>query len=738
MKKYVAMFFLSILWSAYAVAQRPMEYTLHSAETGNVNGTAPVVMGLTATTLQVVIADAWDGTLTFTVSIDKSNYTNVLCRNLANGNVSATATANGTYLCPIVGANLFRAPITGRTVGSVTVTAQHTGPGADANVISLTTGTGASDLGKAEDAAHTSGDTGVAAFGVRNDTHTTAFSGTNGDYTPLGVDSSGKLGVRGTFAEDAASTDADLGLQILAVRQATPANSSGTDGDYEPLKIDTGYLWVRDRSILLDDAPFTAATSAVQPMAGVFDDTAPDSVDEGDAGAVRMSANRNLYATIRDAAGNERGANVNASNAVLVAQTGELPAGTQNIGDVDVVSVVPGTGATNLGKAEDAVHSTGDVGIMALTVRQDTAAALGGTDGDYQPIVTDGSGRVHVNVGVFPDNEPFNVAQINGVTPLMGNGVTGTGSQRVTIASDNTAFSVNIGTFPDNEPFNVAQFGGSAVVTGTGVGGAGIPRVTISSDSSLAANQSTNVAQINGVTPLMGSGATGTGSPRISIATDANVVDTELPAAAALADGASNPTSPTIGADVLLYNGSTWDRQRSGSATSTQPHYGAGLVHRAGGAFTFLASTSHTATTVLSAQTGLGGFNTLVVTWDVTAAERDSADETYDLYVTCGDGVSVWDVAHFPQIITTGAKRYTTFIHGNLLNQNVTTAVPGVAANDPGTFKTDTTGADQGKRTLAAGTIRHGALGDRCGADIVIAGTIVTGITHNLTFTAKP
>lgn len=35
-----------------------------------------------------------------------------------------------------------------------------------------------------------------------------------------------------------------------------------------------------------------------------------------------------------------------------------------------------------------------------------------------------------------------NTSQINGVTPLMGNGVTGTGSQRVTIASDNTAFNV--------------------------------------------------------------------------------------------------------------------------------------------------------------------------------------------------------------------------------------------------------------------------------------------------------
>lgn len=43
----------------------------------------------------------------------------------------------------------------------------------------------------------------------------------------------------------------------------------------------------------------------------------------------------------------------------------------------------------------------------------------------------------------LPANQSVNVSQINGVTPLMGNGGTGTGSPRVTIASDNTAFSVN-------------------------------------------------------------------------------------------------------------------------------------------------------------------------------------------------------------------------------------------------------------------------------------------------------
>jgi hypothetical protein len=48
----------------------------------------------------------------------------------------------------------------------------------------------------------------------------------------------------------------------------------------------------------------------------------------------------------------------------------------------------------------------------------------------------------------LPANQSVNVSQINGVTPLMGNGATGTGSHRVTIASDNTAFAVNAQVTP--------------------------------------------------------------------------------------------------------------------------------------------------------------------------------------------------------------------------------------------------------------------------------------------------
>ena len=60
---------------------------------------------------------------------------------------------------------------------------------------------------------------------------------------------------------------------------------------------------------------------------------------------------------------------------------------------VDVKRVVPGTGATNLGKAEDAAHASGDTGVMDLGVRNDALAALTNADGDYTPKATVADGR---------------------------------------------------------------------------------------------------------------------------------------------------------------------------------------------------------------------------------------------------------------------------------------------------------------------------------------------------------
>ncbi len=67
--------------------------------------------------------------------------------------------------------------------------------------------------------------------------------------------------------------------------------------------------------------------------------------------------------------------------------------GTTNA--VNVKAIVPGVAATSLGKAEDAAHTSGDVGVMALAVRKDAAVALG-VDGDYAPLEVDASGRLHI------------------------------------------------------------------------------------------------------------------------------------------------------------------------------------------------------------------------------------------------------------------------------------------------------------------------------------------------------
>lgn len=71
--------------------------------------------------------------------------------------------------------------------------------------------------------------------------------------------------------------------------------------------------------------------------------------------------------------------------------------GSATIGSITSIttSVVPGTAATNLGKAEDAAHATTHTGVFALGVRNDAAAtSFTSDDGDYSPIATDIKGAI--------------------------------------------------------------------------------------------------------------------------------------------------------------------------------------------------------------------------------------------------------------------------------------------------------------------------------------------------------
>jgi hypothetical protein len=68
------------------------------------------------------------------------------------------------------------------------------------------------------------------------------------------------------------------------------------------------------------------------------------------------------------------------------APTTFLPIGTINIGSA-------GTAASNLGKAEDATHASGDVGVMMLGVRAGTPSAVTSAAGDYGYVALTNEGK---------------------------------------------------------------------------------------------------------------------------------------------------------------------------------------------------------------------------------------------------------------------------------------------------------------------------------------------------------
>jgi hypothetical protein len=100
-------------------------------------------------------------------------------------------------------------------------------------------------------------------------------------------------------AVDSAIGATDTGVAALAVRDDALSTLTPADGDYTHLRVDsTGAQWVRVTNGiagLVDDAAFTPATSEVLPIGFQADETAPDSVDEGDIGCPRMSLDRKQY-----------------------------------------------------------------------------------------------------------------------------------------------------------------------------------------------------------------------------------------------------------------------------------------------------------------------------------------------------------------------------------------------------------------------------------------------------------
>lgn len=307
--------------------------------------------------------------------------------------------------------------------------------------VNIVAGAAAGGTSSTDDAAFTAAaGAGTPAMGF-----VTSDSVDSGDVGVLGMlanrqlkvtlfDSGGsELSVGGgtQYTEDAAATANPVGNALNLIRDDARGGSlTTTDGDNVAARgTNAGELYVKH----VDAIPITdnsgsltvdnGGTFAVQDSAAEASLSVIDDWDESDRAKVNPIVGQAGVAAGSGTVGTTTQRVVLATDVALPAGTnaiGKLAANSGvDIGDVDVTSIIPGSGATNLGKAEDGGHSSGDVGVMALGVNNVGAAnAFNSTDLDYTPIATDGQGRTYVTKKA-PTATLTNVNDTNASTTLL-------------------------------------------------------------------------------------------------------------------------------------------------------------------------------------------------------------------------------------------------------------------------------------------------------------------------------
>ena len=139
----------------------------------------------------------------------------------------------------------------------------------------------------------------------------------------------------------------------------------------------------------------------------------------------------------------------------------------------------------------------------------------------------------------------------------------GTSTLFVTPSTDAFSPAAAVGTFGTPYAFNgttwdrARSVGGAVDTTGTGIPAAGLIGLYDSTPGPYTDGRygPVQMSQAGFLLTAPGSGQTWP----VSVAGTVTV-DSELPAAAAMADAQSNPTVPHVGANAKWWNGSTWDR----------------------------------------------------------------------------------------------------------------------------------------------------------------------------------
>jgi hypothetical protein len=172
--------------------------------------------------------------------------------------------------------------------------------------------------------AYTSGTQTATAFAMQQVPQilsqiTASITGTPTVTANLGTGGTGATALG--KAEDAAAANGDTGVAVFAVRRSAPSTDTSAAGDYGTLQInDTGSLWVNPTSNLADNAGFTDGTTPVTAVGFIVDETAGTALTENDIGAARMDSKRSIVNVLEDATTRGQRAGVNTSGALQVTQ----------------------------------------------------------------------------------------------------------------------------------------------------------------------------------------------------------------------------------------------------------------------------------------------------------------------------------------------------------------------------------------------------------------------------------
>lgn len=234
-----------------------------------------------------------------------------------------------------------------------------------------------------EDAAHTTGDSGVMLLGVENEDQAALTAGDK-DYTPIAVTPEGNIIVKQegniTVNSHAVTNAGTFAVQVdgaaLTALQLIDDAISGNEMQVDviaalPTGTNTiGQVGITDTSFAVADGSALGEGILVQ----------------GDDGTDRK--NINVDATTGDV-------QVDVTNTVAVASHAVTNAGTFVVQE-DGAALTALQLIDNIVQTEDVAHTTGDSGVMLLGVENEDQAALTAGDKDYTPVAVTPEGNVIV------------------------------------------------------------------------------------------------------------------------------------------------------------------------------------------------------------------------------------------------------------------------------------------------------------------------------------------------------